>query len=174
MAVLTNTYYPAEGAFHGYGTQLLVVNTDVSPEEAEAVAEVKSIDFGAMTAAAFDRTHLRSPDAHTEQDVGLRSSEPITVVCNWRPKHESQGNQGAGSPASEVFQNGGMIAFYRRRETKTYRVVCTDTADGGPATELDIPGFISSYKIGTISNAGGTDVTIQISPKNGSWHAALP
>jgi len=167
MSDLTNTFYPAEGSFHGYGTQLLV-GDGASPEEFEAVAEVKSITFGDMTTANFDRTHLRSPDAHTELEAALRSSGPFQMRCNYRPKHESQNNAGGGTGS---FAAGGLLYMWRQRLTKNFKIVCSD---GSPATEVPFTGFISKYQPGELGATGGIDLMVEITPKNGAWHADLP
>jgi hypothetical protein len=97
MADLTDTFYPAEGSFHGYGTQLLV-GDGTSPEQFEAVAEVRQITFGDMTTEVFDRTHLRSPN-------------------------ESQNRTGGGSGS---FTSGGLLYMWINRLTKNFKIVCSD------------------------------------------------
>lgn len=164
---VTDTYYPAEGSFHGYGTQLMV-GDGTSPENFEAVAEVKSITFGDMTTAVFDRTHLRSPDAHREKLAGLRDSGPFQLSCNWRPKHESQNNQGGGSGA---FAAGGLLYMWINRLTKNFKIVLSDES---PATEVPFAGVITKFQPGQVGADGGVDLSVEITPLNGAWHADLP
>lgn len=167
MADLTDTYYAAEGSFHGYGTQLMV-GDGASPEGFDAVAEVNSITFGDMTTAVFERTHLRSPGAHKEKLAGLRDSGAFTMKCNWRPKHESQNNAGGGSGA---FQAGGLLYMWINRLTKNFKIVCSDDS---PATEVPFTGVITKFQPGTIGPEGGVDLSLEITPLNGAWHAELP
>ncbi len=167
MADLTDTFYPAEGSFHGYGTQLLV-GDGASPEQFEAVAEVRQITFGDMTTAVFERTHLRSPEAHREKLAGLRDSGPFSMVLNYRPKHESQNNAGGGSGA---FAAGGLLYMWINRLTKDFKIVCSDDS---PATEVPFTGVITKYQPGTLGPDGGIDLTVEITPLNGAWHADLP
>lgn len=165
---VTNTYYPAEGSFHGYGTQLMVGDNASSPEEFEAVAEVRSIRFGEMVTANFDRTHLRSPDAHTELLAALRSSGAFSCTLNWRPSHESQSNAGGGTGS---FISGGLLAIWRSRELRNYKIVLSDAS---PPTEIPFTGFISRYQPGEIGATAGPDLTVEFQPKDGAWHADLP
>ena len=167
MADLTNTFYPAEGSFHGYGTQFLV-GDDGSPEDFEAVAEVREITFGDMTTAVFERTHLRSPDAHREKLAGLRDSGPFSMVLNWRPKHESQNNAGGGAGS---FTGGGLLKLWRDRTTKNFKIAASD---GSPATEVPFTGVITKYQPGTLGPGGGIDLMVEVTPLDGSWHADLP
>lgn len=167
MADLSDTFYPAEGAFHGYGTQLMMGDGE-SPEQFEAVAEVRSVAFGDMNTATYDRTHLRSPDAHVELAAGLRSSGPFSMELNWRPKHESQNNEGGGSGP---FAAGGLLYVWRNRLEKNFKIVC---ADASPATEIPFTGIITKYQPGTVNNEGGTYLNVEIQPLNGSYHADLP
>jgi hypothetical protein len=167
MANVTDTYYAAQGAFHGYGTQLMA-GDGASPENFEALVEVVDFAFGTMETAVFERTHLRSPDAHKEKLLGLRDSGAFVAKCNWRPKHESQSNAGGGSGS---FTAGGTLAFWRNRTTKNYKLVA---ADGSPATEIQFTGGITKYQIGAINLQGGTDLTIEITPLDGSWQGTLP
>jgi hypothetical protein len=167
MANLTDTYYAAEGSFHGYGTQLLV-GDGASPETFEAIAEVKTFTFGDMTTATFDRTHLRSPDAHTEIEAALRSSAAFSAVCNYRPTHESQSNAGGGSGS---FTGGGLLKMWRDRSTHNFKIVLSD---GSPGTEVPFTGFVSKYQPGTLGPDGGIDLSVEFQPKNGAWHADLP
>lgn len=167
MADVTDTFYPAEGSFHGYGTQLLV-GDDTSPENFEAVAEVREITFGDMTTAVFDRTHLRSPGAHHEKLAGLRDSGPFSLKLNYRPKHESQNNAGGGSGS---FASGGLLYMWINRLTKNFKIVCSDDS---PATEVPFTGVITKYQPGTLGPEGGIDLSVEITPLNGEWHSQLP
>lgn len=167
MADVTDTFYPAEGKFHGYGTQWLI-GDGTSPEEFEAVAEVVNIASGAMTTAVFDRTHLRSPNAHREKLAALRDSGPFTMQLNYRPKHESQSYTGGGSGS---FTAGGILRMHVDREERTHKIVLTDDS---PATEFEFTGVITSYQVGAIGLDDGPNLTVEVTPLNGSWHSSLP
>lgn len=167
MADLTDTYYPAEGKFHGYGTQWMI-GDGVSPETFEAVAEVVNIAPGKMSTAVFDRTHLRSPNAHREKLAGLRDSEPFTMQLNYRPKHESQNNTGGGSGS---FTSGGVLAMHIAREERTHKIVFTDDS---PATEMEFTGIITGYQVSPVGTDDGPNLTVEVTPLNGAWHSDLP
>lgn len=167
MADLTDTFYAAEGKPHGYGTQLLM-GDGASPETFEAVAEVVVITPGEMTTATYDRTHLRSPLAHTEIEAALRSSGPFAISLNYRPKHESQNYTGGGSGS---FTQGGLLKVWTTRETRNWKIVL---ADDSPVTEFPFSGFVSRYQIGEIGKDDGIALSGEIQPKNGAWHADLP
>lgn len=171
-ANLTDTYYPAEGSAHGYGSQLLVgfsSGSPGSPEIFEAVAEVRSITFGDMTTATFDRTHLRSPDAHREIEAALRSSGAFSLECNWRPRHSSQSYTGGGSGS---FVGGGMLRQWVERRTRNFKLVLAQGEDA----DLEIPftGFVSRFQPGPVGADDGPNLTMEIQPKNGAWHTSLP
>lgn len=171
-ANLTNTFYPAEGSAHGYGSQLLVgfeSGSPGSPEIFEAVAEVRSIAFGDMTTANFDRTHLRSPDAHRELEAALRSSGPFSLECNWRPRHVSQSYNGGGSGS---FTGGGTLRIWVERQTRNFKIVKTEGID--EPLELAFTGFVSKFQPGPIGADDGPNLTLEIQPKNGAWHRTLP
>lgn len=167
MADLTDTFYPAEGKFHGYGTQWLI-GDGASPESFEAVAEVVNIAPGAMTTAVFDRTHLRSPNAHREKLLGLRDSGPFSMQLNYRPKHESQSYTGGGAGS---FAAGGVLRFHVDRLIKNMKIVFTDES---PATEMAFEGGVTNYQIGAASTEDGINLTVEVTPLDGSWHSALP
>lgn len=169
MADLTDTYYPAEGSRHGYGAQVLV-GDGASPETFEAIAEVRSIAFGEMVTAEYDRTHLRSPDAHRETAPALRSSGAFTLQMNWRPEHESQSNTGGGSGS---FAGGGLLNIWINREIRNFKVV-ESNASSPNNVEIPFTGFISRYQPGTIGPDDGPGLTVEIKPTNGAYHADLP
>ncbi len=169
---LTDTYYPAQGSAHGYGSQLLVgfaSGSPGSPEIFEAVAEVRSIAFGDMTTANYDRTHLRSPDAHTEIEAALRSSGPFSLECNWRPRHTSQSYNGGGSGS---FVGGGTLRIWVERQTRNFKIVKTE-GENAPI-EFSFTGFVSKFQPGPIGATDGPNLTLEIQPKNGAWHRTLP
>lgn len=165
---ITDQFYAAQGSFHGYGTQLMV-GDGASPEGFNAVAEVNSITFGDMSTAVFERTHLRSPGAHKEKLAGLRDSGAFSMKCNWRPKHGSQNN--AGDATIPAFATGGLLYMWINRLTKNFKIVCSD---GSPATEVPFTGVITKFQPGTIGPDGGVDLSLDITPLNGAWHASLP
>lgn len=166
MADVTNTFYAAEGGFHGYGSQLLVGN-GASPETFEAIAEVSSIRFGDMTTQVLDRTHLRSPEAHREKLAGLRDSGPFALSGNWRPTHESQSNAGGGSGS---FTTGGLIAMWRTRAERNFKLVLSD---GSPGTELPFRGVVTKFQPGEIGPDGKVDFTAEVTPLR-DFSASLP
>lgn len=169
---LTNTFYPAEGKVHGYGSQLLVgfdSGSPGSPEVFEAVAEVTTITFGDMTTANFERTHLRSPAAHTEIEPALRSSGPFSLECNWRPRHVSQSYNGGGSGS---FVGGGMLRQWVERRTRNFKIVLAQ-GENEPV-ELPFVGYVSKFQPGVIGGTDGPNLTLEIQPKNGAWHTDLP
>ncbi len=120
MADVTGTFY-ASDAFHGYGTELKL-GDGASPEGFTSVAEVVSIQFGDMTTAVIDKTHLRSPAAHREKLLGLRDSGPFMLRMNWVPSHESQSQAGGGSGA---FATGGLLSVWIERSV---RWICASSA----------------------------------------------
>jgi hypothetical protein len=67
MADVTGTYYEG-GAFHGYGSQLLVSQND-SPETFVAIADVSEITPGDMTTAVIEKTPLTG--SASREDRGL-------------------------------------------------------------------------------------------------------
>jgi hypothetical protein len=90
------------------------------------------------------------------------------MICNYRPKHESQNNAGGGSGS---FVSGGLLYMWINRLTKNFKVVCSDDS---PATEVAFAGVITKYQPGTLGPDGGIDLTVEITPLNGEWHEALP
>lgn len=166
MADLTNTFYAAEGGFHGYGSQLMVGN-GASPELFEAIAELSEIQFGDMSTAVLERTHLRSPEAHREKLAGLRDSGAFSAKGNWRPTHESQSNAGGGSVS---FTSGGLIGIWRTRVTKNFKLVLSD---GSPGTELPFRAFVSKFQPGVIGPDGKVDFSAEFTPLS-DFSAALP
>lgn len=156
MGDVTDTFYAGE-AFHGYGSQLLV-GDGASPEVFEAIADVLSITPGDMSTATIQKTHLRSPEAHHEKLPGLRDSGPFTISGNWRPKHQSQSNAGGGSGA---FASGGLVALWRTRAVKNFKIVLSD---GSPATEWPFRGFVSKFQPGEIGVDDKVNFSAEITP----------
>lgn len=169
MANVTDTYYAAQGKFHGYGAQLLVGSgaQGSSPQTYEALAEVKSIAFGDMTTAVFERTHLRSPDAHREKLAGLRDSGPFTLTLNWRPDHESQSNAGGGAGS---FVSGGLISLWINRTEKDFIL---EIPYGSPAIELPFAGVVTKFQPGELGPDDGVEVSVEITPLR-DFSASLP
>lgn len=165
MADMTDQYYAGE-AIHGYGAQLLV-GDGASPETFEAIADVISITPGDMTTATIEKSHLRSPEAHREKLMAMRDSGPFTVVCNWRPRHESQSNAGGGAGS---FADGGLMAIWRRREERNYII---RVPDGSPALDWPFAGGITKCQPGEIGIDGKIELTVEFTPLRDS-SAALP
>src|SRR5262245_29488626 len=171
-ANLTGTYYPAEGSAHGYGSELLVgfdSGSPGSPTVFEAVAEVRTIQFGEGTTATFDRTHLRSPDAHREKAAALRDTGEFTLECNWRPRHVSQSYTGGGSNS---FTGGGMLRKWADRKELTFKLVKTEGED--EPLEMEFDGVVTGYTPGPIGSDDGPNLTIKIQPLNGAFWRNLP
>jgi hypothetical protein len=167
MADVTDTYYAAEGGFHGYGAQLLVGDGGASPEGFDAIAEVSSISFGDMNTEVFDRSHLRSPDAHREKLAGMRDSGAFSITGNWRPDHESQSNAGGGSGS---FVNGGLIALWRTRAETNFVL---KLPYGSPEVELPFAGVVTKFQPGQIGIGGIVNFTAEITPLR-DFSADLP
>jgi len=165
MADVTNTFYASE-AIHGYGAQLLV-GDGASPETFQAIAAVSRIQFGDMTTAVIDKTHLRSPEAHREKLAGLRDSGPFTVEGIWMPNDESQSNTGGGSGS---FTNGGLIAMWISRAEYNFKLVLND---GSPSTELPFAGIVTKFQPGEVGEADKINFTAEITPVR-DFSAALP
>ena len=165
MADVTNTYYSSEG-INGYGSQLEVGN-GASPETFEAIAFVKSITPGEMSTTVYERTHLRSPDAHREKGAGLRDSGAFVVAGTWVPTHESQNNAGGGSGA---FAAGGLIALWRGRAQHNFKIVLND---GSPATEWPFRGIVTKFQPGQITGDNDIDFTAEFTPVQ-AYDASLP
>lgn len=165
MADVTDTFYAGQ-AINGYGSQLLV-GDGASPEGFEAVADVVSITPGSMETAIIEKTHLRSPEAHREKMAGLRDSGPFVLELNWRPGHESQSNTGGGAGS---FTQGGLIAMWRERSEKNFKIVLND---GSPATEWPFRGLVSKFQPGAITGDDKINCTVEITPLQ-DFSADLP
>jgi len=161
----TDQFYPSEG-FNGYGSQLMV-GDGTSPEEFEAIAFIDTITPGDMTTNMIDRTHLRSPEAHREKLAGLRDSGPFTISGTWVPSHRSQSNTGGGSGS---FASGGLIALWRTRVEKNFKIVLSD---GSPGTEWPFRGVVSKFQPGEISGDEKVNFTAEITPLS-DFSADLP
>ncbi len=151
--------------FIGYGAQLLVGSTvggpspDGSPDEDtySVIGYVMSITPGDMTSNIIPRTHLRSPGAHHEKIVGLRDSGPFACELTWLPDEESQSNAGGGAAA---FATGGLLAMWRDREERNFRIVLPDE----DLTEWDFVGSISRFQPGELGLENIVTATVEITP----------
>ncbi len=161
----TNDAYQSE-AFSGYGSALLVGSGD-SPESFVAIAEVLTIQPGAMTTSVLDRTHLRSPEAHKEKIPGLRDTGPFTITGNWRPTDFTQSNHDgdAGSPGGA----DGLVFLARTRAVRNWKIQLSDEDQ----TEWPFQGFISSFHPGEINADAVCKFTAEITPTK-DISAALP
>lgn len=165
MADRTDDFYAAEGAIHGYGTQLMVGN-GASPEAFEAIAGVVGITPGEMATEDIDRTHLRSPRAHREHMPGMRNSGPFTVSMIWLPTEQSQSNAGGGTGA---FQNGGSIALWRDRSIHNFKIALMD--GGSPGTEWGpIRGYFSRFQPSEIGVADKINAQASFQPTEAYDH----
>jgi len=165
MADRTDTYYPAEEAIHGYGSQLMVSDGGTTPVW-EAIAGVVSMTPGEMNTEDIDRTHLRSPDAHREHMPGLRDSGTIVVNFIWLPKEQSQSNAGGGTGA---FTNGGLVALWRGRKTHDFKIVLNDgdplaTPTPIEPTEWPFRGYVAKFQPGEIGAEDKIDGTAEFRP----------
>lgn len=171
MADVTDTFYPGE-AIVGYGAQLLVGQDDGSPETFVAIADVMSIQPGAMTTAVIDKTHLRSPEAHREKMAGLRDSAAFTISGNWRPEHGSQSNAGG-----DGFTNGGLVALWRTRAERNFIIQLPksggNVVTGSPGVEWPFRGVVTNFTPGAIGLDDKVGFTAEITPLQ-DFSAALP
>ena len=167
MSDRTDTFYPAEGAIHGYGAQLMV-GDGASPESFEAIAAVVSITPGAMNTADIDRTHLRSPAAHREHMPGLRDSAAFTCELIWLVTEQSQSHAGGGSGA---FANGGTLKLWEDRSTHNFKIALHD--GGSPGTDWPFRGYVSQFQPGSITGDDKINATASFQPTQ-SYSENLP
>lgn len=169
MSDRTDTFYAAEDAIHGYGAQLMVGDGS-SPEQFEAIATIVSITPGAMNTEDIDRTHLRSPDAHKEHMPGMRDSGAFTCQGIWLPGEQSQSNQGGGSGP---FASGGLVAHWRDRQVRNYKIVLLQPAGSPNDIEWPFRGYVSQFQPGAISTTDKIDFTASFQP-TAAYDASLP
>jgi Lambda phage tail tube protein, TTP len=171
MANVTDTFYAGE-AIVGYGAQLLVGQDDGSPETFVAVADVMSIQMGAMTTAVVDKTHLRSPEAHREKVATLRDSAAMTITGNWRPEHGSHANAGG-----DGFANGGLVALWRTRAERNFIIQLpragSPAITGSPGMEVPFRGVVTNFTPGAIGLDDKVGFTAEITPLQ-DFSAAWP
>lgn len=173
MANVTDTYYASTQGI-GYGSQFLVGQDDGSPETYVAVPEVKKIGGGKFSSDIVERTHLRSPGRHKEKTGALRDSQPITVVCTYRPDHGAHKNAGGDGFAADR----SLLSLHRAQTEANFHIYKPDTPrpDGGSPAETGttqlIRGVITKYEIGDLDNASIREVNIEITPVgdySGDW-----
>ena len=165
----TDTFYAAEDAISGYGSQLMVGDGS-SPEQFEAIAGVVTITPGGMTTADINRTHLRSPDAHNEHMPGLRDSTAFTVEGIWLAEEQSQSNTGGGTGP---FANGGLVAHWRDRQVRNYKIVMLKPAGSPAAIEWPFRGYVSQFQPGSITGNDKVNFTAGFMPTE-AYDADLP
>ena len=163
----TDTFYSAEGAFTGYGAQLMV-GDGASPEAFESIAGVISITPGAMNTADIDRTHLRSPDAHHEHMPGLRDSGAFTCELIWLPDEQSQSHAGGGSGS---FAGGGLLKMWEDRSIHNFKIALRD--GGSPGTDWPFRGYVSQYQPSQLVGTDKVNATVSFQPTE-SYSATLP
>jgi hypothetical protein len=165
----TDLFYPSEG-INGYGAQI-EVGDGGSPEVFEAIAFVKTITPGEMSTGVYERTHLRSPDAHKEKGAGLRDSGPFVITGTWVPTNQSQSNTGGGTGP---FTSGGLVALWRGRAQHNFKIILNDGI-GSPAigTEWPFRGIVTKFQPGQISGDNDIDFTAEFTPVQ-AYDAALP
>lgn len=167
MADRTDTFYAADGAIHGYGTQLMVGN-GATPEVFEAIAALSSIKPGEMSTDDIKRTHLRSPDAHEEHMPGMRDSGAFECNGVWLPHEQSQSNAGGGSGP---FSGGGLIKMWRDRLIRNFKIVVFN--DGSPSLDWAFRGYVSKFQPGEISTEKKVDFSASFMPVE-AYDADLP
>lgn len=156
MADVTNTDYAAD-ALIGKGAQWLI-GDGASPETFEAVYGVRRITPGRTTTNIIDKTHLRSPNNHTEKMAGRRDSEGWTIEMIYNPLHESHTNAGGGSGS---FTGGGIFAMHIAG-TELNHVFRVET--GSPDTDLAVRGIISDLSLGELSDQNLILLTATVMP----------
>jgi hypothetical protein len=169
MADRTDTFYPAEEAVSGYGSQLMVGDGS-SPEQFEAIATITTITPGAMQTADILRTHLRSPDAHQEHMPGLRDSAAFTCEGVWLPEEQSQSNTGGGTGP---FASGGLVAHWRDRQVRNYKIVIMKAAGSPAAIEWPFRAYVSQFQPGSITGNDKINFTAGFQP-TAAYDADLP
>lgn len=169
MADRTDTFYAAAEAIHGYGGQLMVGDGS-SPEQFEAIATIVSITPGAMNTDDIDRTHLRSPDAHKEHMPGMRDSGAFTCEGIWLPEEQSQSNAGGGTGP---FASGGLVAHWRDRQVRHYKIVVLKPAGSPAAVEWPFSGYVSQFQPGSITHTDKINFTASFQPTE-AYDASLP
>ena len=168
MSDRTNTFYAAESAIHGYGSQLLVGDGASPTESFQAIAYVRRITPGQMATEDIDRTHLRSPDAHREHMPGLRDSAAFQCELIWVPRDESQSVAGGGAGS---FASGGLVDMWKNRTIHNFRIDIY--ADGSPSIEWPFRGYVSQFQPGEIGPDGLIPATVSFQPTE-DYSADLP
>lgn len=164
----TGTFYSAAASIHGYGAQLMM-GDGTSPEQFEAIAAIRNIQFGSMDTKDINNTHLRSPDAHEEHKPGMRDSGAFQCEAIWLPEEESQSNAGGGSGP---FSGGGIIAKWRARTTHNFKIVL-DRPGSPNAIEWEFSAYVSKFQPGTVGKDDIIMATIGFQPTQ-AYDAALP
>jgi hypothetical protein len=169
MADRTDDFYAAEDAITGYGSQLMV-GDGASPERFEAIAGVVTITPGSMNTDDIDRTHLRSPDAHKEHMPGLRDSAAFSVEGIWLAEEDSQSNTGGGTGP---FASGGLVAMWRDRQVRNFKIVMLKPAGSPAAIEWPFRGYVSAFQPGSITGNDKVNFTAGFQPTQ-AYDASLP
>jgi hypothetical protein len=169
MADRTDTTYRNTSARIGHLAQLKLGN-QASPEVFQAVANVKSIQPGAMTAEVVDVTHLRSPEFHREKIAGMRDTGPFSCVISWDPTDESHSNAGGGSGS---FTGGGLAALARSRAERNWMIEFDVLQFGSPALQWPFAGVVTNFTPGPIESPTELTATLEITPLR-DVTAALP
>ena len=169
MADRTDSFYSAAEAIHGYGAQLMVGDGS-SPQQFEAIATIVSITPGPMNTEDIDRTHLRSPDAHKEHMPGMRDSGAFTCEGIWLPEEQSQSNAGGGTGP---FASGGLVAHWRDRQVRDYKIVINKAAGSPNSIEWPFSGYVSQFQPGSITTTDKIDFTASFQPTE-AYDASLP
>lgn len=160
---VTGTYYAGDGT-HGYGAQLQV-SDGASPPAWASIANVERITPGDMSTERIKKTHLRSPEAHHEYVAGMRDSGEFQFEGSWSPTDWSQSNAGGGGAH---FASGGLVAFWRARTVKDWRILLPDGTTSWPFS-----GFVSKYQPGEVGIDDIIRFTGAIMPV-GDFSADLP
>lgn len=136
-------------AFDGFGS-LFQVGDGMSPETFTTIAELNSITPGKMSTSVLDVTHHQSPNDHTEQKPGLKSTAAFTIAGNYIPTDATQKNLARG-----------LAALWAGRTIANFQIVL---ADGSSTTLGPFVGFVSGLAIGDVAVSKEVPFTAEITP----------
>ena len=134
--------------FSGFGS-LFKVGNAASPEVFTTVAELFSIQPGALSTNVIDLTHHESPDAHREKLPGLKDTGPFTIQGNYVPDNTTQMNVGTG-----------LLKLWKDRTKFNFKIVLSDAL----ANEWTARGFISNFQLGEIGLDEKVTFAAEITP----------
>lgn len=138
----TDTTYAATEGTIGYLAQVLM-GDGASPEVFEAIAGVRSVQFGTTSVADVNRSHLRSPNAHHEHAPGMLDSSAITVRGIYLPSEDSLSTAGGGT---NIFQTGGLPYHVQQRQTHNFVIRHPNGTD-----EVEVTGYLTGFSLSELS-----------------------